>query len=60
MDMTDKFVFIYRGDDGNIFNAGIIVGHSFEEVDKRARESKKHCKRMLLVERMMMTIKFLC
>jgi 3-deoxy-D-manno-octulosonic-acid transferase len=38
MDMTDKFVFIYRGDDGNIFNAGIIVGHSFDEVDKRARE----------------------
>lgn len=38
MDMSDKFVFIYRGDDGNIINAGIIVGHSFNEVDKRARE----------------------
>ena len=38
MDMSDKFVFIYRGDDGNIINAGIIVGHPFNEVDKRARE----------------------
>lgn len=38
MDMSDKFVFIYRGDDGNIINAGIIVGHSFDDVDKRARE----------------------
>lgn len=38
MDMSDKFVFIYRGDDGNIINTGIIVGHSFDDVDKRARE----------------------
>lgn len=41
VDMKDKFVFVYKNDEGEIINAGILVGCSFSEAENKAKELEK-------------------